>query len=77
MMFVYIFSTHVIILWMALFSWVSIFVDLTNMTHSWDSIFVAIVFSFIIHTESYHFVGIRIRGLDTPRKPRKLVPHKI
>ena len=38
--------------WMALFSWVPIFVDLTKMTHSWGSKFVAIVFSFIIHTES-------------------------
>ena len=35
------------ILWMALFSWVPIFVDLTKIKHSWGSQFVAIVFSFI------------------------------
>ena len=39
--------------------------------------FVAIVFSFIIHTENYHFVGTGIRGSDPPRKTRKLVPHEI
>ena len=39
-----------LILWMALFSWVPIFVDLTKMTHSWGSKFVASCFSFIIHT---------------------------
>ena len=39
--------------------------------------YVAIVFSFIIHRENYHFVGTRIRGSDPPRKPRKLVPHEI
>ena len=39
--------------------------------------FVAIVFSFIIHTKNYHFVGTGIRGSDPPRKPRKLVPHEI
>ena len=36
------------------------------MTHSWGSKFVAIVFSFIIHTENYNFVGNGIRGLDLP-----------
>ena len=46
------------------------------MTHSWGSKFVAMVFSFIIHTENYHFVGIGIRGLHPPRKQRKFVPTK-
>ena len=32
------------ILWMALFSWVPIFVDLTKITHSWGSKSVAIVY---------------------------------
>ena len=32
------------------------------MTHSLGSNFVPIVFSFIIHTENYHFVGTGIRG---------------
>ena len=36
------------------------------MTHSWGSKFVAIVFSFISHTEKYHFVGTGIRGSDPP-----------
>ena len=47
------------------------------MTHSWGSKFVAIVFSFIIHTENYNSLGTRIHGLDPPRKPQKLVPHEI
>ena len=47
------------------------------MAHSWGSKFVAIVFSFIIHTENHHFVGTGIRGSDPPRKPRKLVLHEI
>ena len=42
------------------------------MTHSRGSKFVDIVFSFIMHTENYHFVGTGIRGSDLPRKPRKL-----
>ena len=41
-----------IILWLALFSWVPIFVDWTKMTHPWGSKFLAIVFSFIIHTKN-------------------------
>ena len=61
---------------MPLFSWVPIFVDLTKITHSSGSEFVAIVFSFIIHTENRYFVGTRIRGSDPPQIPRKLVPHK-
>ena len=65
------------ILWLALFLWVPIFVDWTKMTHSWGSKFVAIVFSLIIHTENYHFMGTGIGGSDPPRKPRKLVPHEI
>ena len=69
-------ANYNLLLWMALFSWVPIFVDLTKMTHSWGSKFVAFVFSFIIHTESLHFVGTGIRGSDPPRKPRKLVPHE-
>ena len=36
---------------MALFSWVPIFVDWTQMTYWWGSKFLARVFSFIIHTE--------------------------
>ena len=64
-------------LWMALFSWVPIFVDWTKITYSWGSKFVAIVFSFIIHTEDCYFVGTEIRGSHSPRKPRKLVPHAI
>ena len=47
------------------------------MTHSWGSKFMAIVFSFIFHTENYHFMGIGIHGSDLPQKPRKLVPHEI
>ena len=47
------------------------------MTNLWGSKFMAMVFSFIIHTENYHFVGTGIRGSDHPQKPRKLVPHKI
>ena len=38
--------------------------------------FVAIIFSFIIHTQNRYFVGTRIRGQDPPWKPRKLVPHE-
>ena len=70
-------GNRIVILWMALFSWVPIFVGRTKMTHSWGLKFVAIVFSFIIHTENYHFVGTGIRGSDPPRKPRKLVTHEI
>ena len=36
--------------------------------------FVAILFSFIIHTENYYYVGTGIRGMDPPSKPRKFVP---
>ena len=36
------------------------------MTHSLGSKFVAIVFSFISHTENFYFVGIEIPGLDPP-----------
>ena len=36
-------------LWMALFSWVPVFVDWTKMTHLWGSKFVARVFSFKSH----------------------------
>ena len=39
------------------------------MTHSRGSAFVAIVVSFIIHTENYIFVGTGIRRWDPPRKP--------
>ena len=42
-----------------------------------NSKFVAIAFSFIIHTDNYHFVGTEIRVSDPPWKPRKLVPHEI
>ena len=58
-----------IILWMPLFSMVSIFVDWTKITHSWGSKFVAIVFSYIIHTRNCYLVDTRIRGSDPPRKP--------
>ena len=64
------------ILWMALYSWVPIFVDRMKMTHLWGSKFVAIVFPFIIHTDNYLFVGTGIRGSDPPRKQRILVPHE-
>ena len=63
-------------LWMALFLWVRVFVDWTKMTHSWGSKFVVIIFSFIIHTENFHFVCTGIRVSDPPRKPQKLVPTK-
>ena len=46
------------------------------MTRSWGSKYVALVFSFIIHTDHRHFVGTGIRGLDPPRKPRKLESHE-
>ena len=59
------------ILWMALFSWVSIVMDRTEITHSWGSKFVAIIFSFIPHTKNSYFMGTGIRGLDPPRKPRQ------
>ena len=49
---------------MALFSWVPIFVDWANMTHSWGSKFVAIAFSYIIHTENRFFLGTRFCGSD-------------
>ena len=77
------------LLWMALFSWVPIFVDWSKFTHSWGSKqkkyrgmfetqkvrrFVVMVFSFIIHTENCYFIGTEIRGSDPPRKPQKLVP---
>ena len=53
---------------MALFSWVPI----------WGSKFVAIVFSFIIHTENHLFVGTWIIGLDPPRKTTKIgTPRKL
>ena len=42
------------------------------MTHSWGSKFVAIVFSFIIHTENYSFVGTGIRGLYPSTKTTKI-----
>ena len=42
-----------VVLWMPLFSWVPIFVDLTKITHSWSSKFVAIVFTFILHAAEY------------------------
>ena len=48
------------------------------MTPLWGSKFVVIVFSFMIQTENYNFVGTRNRGSDPPRKPRKLiVPNEI
>ena len=62
--------------WMALFSWITIFVDWTQMKHLLGSKFVAIVFSIIIHAENHQFVGTGIRGSDHPRKPRKLVPNE-
>ena len=36
------------------------------MTHSWGSKFVAIVFSFINHTENHYFMGAGIHGFDPP-----------
>ena len=59
-------------LWMALFSWVPIFVDWTKITHSWGSKFVAIEFYLMIHKENWTFVGTGIRRSDPPRKPRKI-----
>ena len=50
------------------------FRGLNKITHSWGSKFMAIVFSFIIHTEKSYFLGTRIRGSDPPRK---LIPMKI
>ena len=44
---------------------------------SWGSKFVAIVFSFIIHIKSYHFVGSGIHGSDPPRKPQKFKPSTV
>ena len=58
-------SSLIQILWVALFSWVPIFVHVTKMAHSWGSEFVVIVFSFIIHKENHHFVGTGIRGSDS------------
>ena len=63
---------------MALLLWVPIFVDWTKMIHVWDSKFMAIVFSFIIHTENYYnFMGIGTPGSHPPQKPQKLIPHDI
>ena len=45
------------------------------MIHSWGLKFVAMIFSVIILTKNYYFVGSRIRGFDPPLKPQKLVPH--
>ena len=54
--------------------WVPNFVDWTKITHLWGSKFVA----FIIQTENRFFLGTRFRGLDPPRKPRKIgTPQKI
>ena len=48
------------------------------MMHSWGSRFVAIIFSFITHTENHYFVGTGIRGLDPPRKTMKMgTPRKL
>ena len=66
-----------IIIWMALFSWLPISWTNQKMTYLWDLKFLVIVFSFIMHTENYHFVGTGIRGLDPLGKPRKLVPYEI
>ena len=66
----------VIVLWTALFSWVLIFVDCAKITHSLGSQFMALAFSYIIHTENRFFVGTRFRGSDFSRKPRKLVPQE-
>ena len=43
------------VLWMALFSWIPIFVNETKITHLRDSKFVALVFSFKIHTKKSQF----------------------
>ena len=64
------------VLWMALFSWVPIFMDWTKMT------FVGVKicghgFFFVLHTENYHFMDTGICGSDPPRKPRKLVPNEL
>ena len=61
---------------MALFSWVPIFVDWTKMTLSWGSKLVVIVFSLIINTENYHFVGTGIRGSDPPQNHENWYPTK-
>ena len=61
---------------MALFLPVPIFVEMAKNAHSWDSKFVAIAFSFVIHTENRFFVGTRFRGSEPPRKPQNLVPHE-
>ena len=47
-----------------------------NKNETWGSKFVAMVFSFIIHTdtENYYFVGTRILGSDPQRK---FVPREI
>ena len=73
----YIIVNYLDVLWMVLFSLVPFFVDWTQMTLSWGSKFVSIVFSFIIHTGNHKFVDTGIRGSDPPRKTRKLVPHEI
>ena len=69
-------NIRIIALWMPLFSWVPNFVDWTKMTNLWGSQIMAIVFSFIIHTENRYFMGTRIHGSDPPWKPRKMVPHE-
>ena len=40
-----------------IFSWVPIFVDWTKITQSFGSKFMAIIFTFIFHTENCYFVG--------------------
>ena len=65
------------ILWMALFSWIPIFVDWTKLRNPRDSKFVATVFSFIIHTDIYYFVDNWIQWSDRPQNQWKLVPRKL
>ena len=59
------------LLWITLFLWVPTFVYWIKMTHLWGSKSVAIVFSFIIHTENHHFVD---RMLHENWYPTKIKP---
>ena len=66
------------VLWMALFSWVPIFIDWAKITHFWGSNFLVKAFFFIIHKKIALFVGTRFHGSDPPQKTTKIdTPRKL
>ena len=68
---------QVFLLWMVLFSWVPIFVDQRKVMHSGGSKFVAIIISYITHTENTYLLLLEFVDWTLHEKHENWYPTKI